>query len=84
MRDAIKRCRQNQDGAVRGPFVSVQDVCKSYGSGEGKAQVLKDLSLEVAQGELCAILGASGSGKSWTIAASGVQAGLPRLCLSVL
>lgn len=64
MRDATKKCRQNQDGAVRGPFVSVQDVCKSYGLGEGKAQVLKDLSLEVAQGELCAILGASGSGKS--------------------
>ena len=64
MRDATKKCCQNQDGAVRGPFVSVQDVCKSYGSGEGKAQVLKDLSLEVAQGELCAILGASGSGKS--------------------
>ena len=64
MRDATKRCCQNQDGAVRGPFVSVQDVCKSYGSGEGKAQVLKDLSLEVARGELCAILGASGSGKS--------------------
>ena len=64
MRDATKKCCQNQDGAVREPFVSVQDVCKSYGSGEGKAQVLKDLSLEVAQGELCAILGASGSGKS--------------------
>ena len=64
MRDAMKRCCQNQDGAVRGHFVSVQDVCKSYGLGEGKAQVLKDLSLEVAQGELCAILGASGSGKS--------------------
>ena len=72
MRGATTKYHQNQNEAARGsqdqttrePFVSVQDVCKSYGSGEGKAQVLKDLSLEVARGELCAILGASGSGKS--------------------
>ena len=56
--------RGSQDQTTREPFVSVQDVCKSYGSGEGKAQVLQGLSLEVARGELCAILGASGSGKS--------------------
>jgi len=42
------------------PIVNVQDVCKSFGSN----QVLKGVSLEVAKGEMIAIIGASGSGKS--------------------
>ena len=66
MRGATTKYHQNQNGAALGPqneaargpqdqttrepFVSVQNVCKSYGSGEGKAQVLQGLSLEVARG----------------------------------
>lgn len=41
-------------------IVRLQDVCKSFGSN----QVLKGVSLEVAKGEMIAIIGASGSGKS--------------------
>lgn len=42
------------------PIVSLHDVYKSFGSN----QVLKGVSFEVAKGEMIAIIGASGSGKS--------------------
>ena len=42
------------------PIIKVNQVCKSFGSN----QVLKGVSFEVAKGEMIAIIGASGSGKS--------------------
>jgi len=42
------------------PIVSVKNVYKSFGPN----QVLKGISFEVAKGEMIAIIGASGSGKS--------------------
>ena len=42
------------------PIVSLKDVYKSFGSN----QVLKGVSFDVAKGEMIAIIGASGSGKS--------------------
>ena len=42
------------------PIVKLDQVCKSFGSN----QVLKGVSFEVAKGEMIAIIGASGSGKS--------------------
>ena len=42
------------------PIVSVRNVYKSFGPN----QVLKGISFEVAKGEMIAIIGASGSGKS--------------------
>lgn len=45
-------------------YLEVKDVKKSYGTGEGCVQVLKGISLELAQGRMCVIEGSSGSGKS--------------------
>ena len=46
------------------PVVRVRDVTKSYGVGSAKTQVLRGVNLDVAAGELVALVGQSGSGKS--------------------
>lgn len=45
-------------------MIRVQDIIKSYGSGESRFQVLQGISLEMKDGDFVVILGASGSGKS--------------------
>lgn len=55
----MHRMQAPQPGDV-GAAVSVRNVWKAYGSHE----VLRDVSLEVAQGETVCIIGPSGSGKS--------------------
>lgn len=47
----------------RGGF-HLHAVCKTYGKGEAAVHALTDIDLDVAPGELVAILGASGSGKT--------------------
>ncbi len=47
-----------------GVVVRVRDVSKSYGTGAVRTQVLKKVSLDVAEGEFVALVGQSGSGKS--------------------
>src|SRR6476660_541946 len=46
------------------PFLTATDVDKSYTVGTTKLPVLRQLSLTVEQGEMVAIVGASGVGKS--------------------
>src|SRR5688572_2372688 len=45
-------------------FVSVKSLNKSYVVGSQRIHVLRDLALEVVEGEMLAIVGASGVGKS--------------------
>ena len=45
-------------------MIEVENVVKSYGSGESRSQVLQGISLEIKAGDFVVILGASGSGKS--------------------
>ena len=46
------------------PLISVRDVRKSYGRGDGRFDALKGVSFDVQAGESLAIVGKSGSGKS--------------------
>ncbi len=45
-------------------FLVISGLKKSYGEGESKQEVLKDLNISVSKGEFCVLLGPSGSGKS--------------------
>lgn len=45
-------------------FLKIKGLCKSFQSGSEKLQILKNLELEVEQGQMIAVTGASGSGKS--------------------
>ncbi|MDR1796814.1 MAG: ABC transporter ATP-binding protein [Clostridiales Family XIII bacterium] len=45
-------------------FVETENISKSYGAGGSHAQVLSGVSMQVAEGSVCVILGPSGSGKS--------------------
>ena len=45
-------------------ILEVQDLCKTYGTGETEVHALNHVSFSVRKGEFIAIIGESGSGKS--------------------
>ena len=45
-------------------FLEINELKKSFGSGDYKIDVLKGISFGVEKGEMCVLLGPSGSGKS--------------------
>ena len=45
-------------------ILEVQDLCKTYGTGETEVHALNHVSFSVRKGEFIAITGESGSGKS--------------------
>ena len=48
-------------------ILTFDKVCKGYGVGVDRAEILRDISLDVAEGEFVAILGFSGTGKTTLI-----------------
>ena len=45
-------------------YLEIKDMKKSFGSGESYNQVLKGITTNIEQGQMCVIQGNSGSGKS--------------------
>jgi putative ABC transport system ATP-binding protein len=55
-----------------GPFISTQNIERSFQEGNGRHYVLRGISLDVAQGEFVTIMGPSGAGKSTLLALLGM------------
>lgn len=47
-----------------GTFIRLRGITKQFGTGEAAFQALKGVDLDIAQGDIVAIMGPSGSGKS--------------------
>jgi len=45
-------------------FLELRGVCKGYGKGAARSEVLADINLSVARGELVCVVGYSGAGKT--------------------
>src|SRR5262249_492555 len=45
-------------------FLELSGVCKGYGKGAARSEVLADINLSVARGELVCVVGYSGAGKT--------------------
>ena len=45
-------------------FLEIKNLRKSFGEGNNKIEVIKEISFEVEKGEICVFLGPSGSGKT--------------------
>lgn len=45
-------------------IIEIRNITKSFGTGENRFQVLKDISFTARKGEFISLMGASGSGKS--------------------
>lgn len=53
-------------------LIVMENICQSYRMGEERLAVLDNVALTIRQGESCAILGASGSGKSTILSILGL------------
>ena len=56
--------RQGREAQIAPEAISVQDLTKVYGEGEGRVEALAGVSLKVQREEWISIVGPSGSGKS--------------------
>ncbi len=62
-----KQSFMNPSNDAAQPIVELKNVCKSYGEGNPAQLVLKNINLQVKEGEFIAIVGFSGSGKTTLI-----------------
>ena len=46
------------------PIIEIRNLSKTFGSGEGQVEALKDVSVQIRPGEIFGIIGLSGAGKS--------------------
>lgn len=45
-------------------FLTVKEIRKHFGEGDSRVEVLNGIDAEIEKGEICVLLGPSGSGKS--------------------
>lgn len=45
-------------------MIEIRNVCKTFESGDGKVEALKDINLKIEDGDIYGIIGMSGAGKS--------------------
>ena len=66
MVEAIAERVKDDASIAQAPLIELRHASKSYAGADGNAPVtiLDDISLEVRDGEMVALLGQSGSGKS--------------------
>jgi putative ABC transport system ATP-binding protein len=63
--DTSSLTERNDKAEVYQPvIIRLENIYKIYGSGETEVKALNNVSLSLKKGEYCAIMGASGSGKS--------------------
>lgn len=46
------------------PIIEIRNLSKTFGSGDGQVEALKDVSVQICPGEIFGIIGLSGAGKS--------------------
>jgi len=49
---------------MAGPIIRTRELCKQYEMGDTVVHALRDVTIDIAQGEMVAVMGPSGSGKS--------------------
>ena len=52
--------------------LKLSHIARSFGKGETKLEILKDINLEIGTGEIVALVGPSGSGKSTLLHIAGL------------